>query len=93
VKKGKQQVVAFIGGVAGAFPEGLKSEIRKVYADGDAVILETVNRGTSATGKAYENEYCFVFEVSGGKIQTIREYVEPARLTRWSRSAARPPRG
>lgn len=30
----------------------------------------------SATGKPYENEYCFVFDVRGGKIQAIREYVD-----------------
>ncbi|MGH7818453.1 MAG: nuclear transport factor 2 family protein [Candidatus Binatia bacterium] len=76
VKKGKQQVLAFLGGVAGAFPKGLKSEIQRVHADGDTVILELVNRGTSATGKAYENEYCFVFDLRGGKIQAIREYVD-----------------
>jgi ketosteroid isomerase-like protein len=34
------------------------------------------NRGTSATGKPYENEHCFVFELGGGKIRSSREYVD-----------------
>ena len=44
--------------------------------DGDTVILELVNRGTSVTGKPYENEYCFVFELGGGRIRAISEYVD-----------------
>ena len=76
VKQGKQQVLAFFAGVTSAFPGGLKPEIRKIHADGDSVIVELVNRGTAATGKAYENEYCFVFEISAGKIRAIREYVD-----------------
>lgn len=76
VKQGKPQVQAFLGGVTSAFPGGLKPEIRKIHADGEAVIVELVNRGTAATGKAYENEYCFVFEVSAGRIRAIREYVD-----------------
>jgi hypothetical protein len=76
VKKGKPQVSAFFAGVTSVFPGGLKSEIQNVHADGDTVIVECVNRGTAMTGKPYENEYCFVFEVAGGKIHAIREYVD-----------------
>ena len=76
VKKGKQAVRAFLDSVMQAFPGGLKTEINKAYGEGDTVIIELVNRGTSAMGKPYENEYCFVFELAGGKIQAIREYVD-----------------
>jgi len=75
-KKGKPEILAFLASVKGAFPSGLKPEIRKLYGDGDTVIAELINRGTSATGKRYENEYCFVFDVAGGKIRAIREYVD-----------------
>jgi len=76
LKKGKAAVREFLGGVRQAFPAGLESEFKKAYADGDTVIIELVNRGTSARGKPYENEYCFVFELAGGKIHAIREYVD-----------------
>jgi uncharacterized protein len=76
LKKGKEAVRAFLGGVTQAFPGGLKTEFKKSYGEGDTVIVELVNRGTSATGKPYENEYCFVFELAGGKIRAIREYVD-----------------
>jgi ketosteroid isomerase-like protein len=76
LKKGKDAVRAFLAGVTQAFPGGLKTEFKKSYAEGDTVVVELVNRGTSATGKPYENEYCFVFELAGGKIRAIREYVD-----------------
>ncbi|MGH7898330.1 MAG: nuclear transport factor 2 family protein [Candidatus Binatia bacterium] len=78
-KKGKAEVAAFLGTIAQSFPDGLKSELKRTYGDGDTVIIELVNRGVSATGKSYENEYCFVFEVGGGKIRAIREYVDLAK--------------
>jgi hypothetical protein len=62
--------------VAGTFPEGLQSEISKMHCDGDTVIVELTNRGKTANGKLYENEYCFVFELESGKIRRIREYVD-----------------
>ena len=80
VKEGKATVGAFLAGIGQAFPKGLQTEFRNVYADGDAVIVELTNRGTAANGRAYENEYCFVFEIAGAKIRRIREYVATLKV-------------
>jgi ketosteroid isomerase-like protein len=79
VRRGRPEIEAFLGGVAAAFPGGLRTEIRHVYGEGDTVVVELVNRGTSVTGKPYENEYCFVFELAGGRIRAVREYVDLAK--------------
>jgi len=76
LKRGKDEVKKFISGIGQAFPSGLKSEIRKVHAMGDTVVVELTNRGTAHNGKPYENEYCFVYEIENGKIRRIREYVD-----------------
>jgi uncharacterized protein len=76
VKRGKDEILKFMAGVGNLFPEGLKSEINRTYCDGDTVVLELTNRGKVSNGKSYENEYCFVFELEGGKIRRIREYVD-----------------
>jgi ketosteroid isomerase-like protein len=76
LKRGKGDVGKFISGIRNAFPEGLKSEIRKVHGAGDTVIVELTNRGKAFNGKDYENEYCFIFEVENNKIRRIREYVD-----------------
>jgi hypothetical protein len=57
----------------------MQTEIRRVYGDGDAVVVELTNRAKTGKGRDYENEYCFVFEVEAGKIRRIREYTDTAK--------------
>ena len=76
LRKGKAAIVEFARHAAKIFPSGLKSEVKRVYGDGDTVIVEMTNRGKVFNGKDYENEYCFVFEVEAGKIRRVREYVD-----------------
>jgi len=76
VRKGKPAILEFARNAAKTFPNGLQTQINRVYGDGDTVILELTNRGKLANGRDYENEYCFVFEVEGGKIRRVREYVD-----------------
>lgn len=76
LRKGKAAILEFARNAAKTFPNGLQTEIKRVYGDGDTVILELTNRGKLANGRDYENEYCFVFEVEGGKIRRVREYVD-----------------
>jgi uncharacterized protein len=76
LRKGKGEILNFARNAAKIFPNGLQSEIRRVYGDGDTVIVEMINRGKVFNGKDYENEYCFVFEIEAGKIRRVREYVD-----------------
>jgi uncharacterized protein len=76
VKRGKAEIVGFLRAAVSRFPGGLRSEVKRVHEAGNAVIVELVNRSTTAAGKPYENEYCFVYELDGGKIRAIREYVD-----------------
>ena len=78
--KGKQAVAGFFKSLGTAFPSGMKTEIRRVYGDGDTVLMELTNRGQTAKGKQYENEYCFVLEFEGGKIRRVREYTDTAKV-------------
>ena len=76
LKKGKAAVLDFSRGAAKIFPKGLTTDIRRVYGDGDVVVLELTNKGKVANGRDYENDYCFVFEIEGGKIRRVREYLD-----------------
>ena len=78
--KGKQAVAGFFKSLGTAFPGGLKTEIRRVYGDGDTVLMELTNRGQTTKGRQYENEYCFVLEFEGGKIRRVREYTDTAKV-------------
>src|SRR6202790_2899938 len=76
VKRGKDDILKFMGSIGSKLPEGMHSEITRAYADGDTVILELTNKAKVSNGKSYENEYCFVFEIENGKIRRIREYTD-----------------
>jgi uncharacterized protein len=78
--KGKQAVAGFFKSLGTAFPGGLKSEIRRVYGEGDIVVIELTNRGQTAKGRQYDNEYCFVYEFEGGKIRRVREYTDTVKV-------------
>jgi ketosteroid isomerase-like protein len=78
--KGKQAVTGFFKSLSAAFPGGMKTEIRRVYGEGDTVVMELTNRGQTAKQRQYENEYCFVLEFEGGKIRRVREYTDTAKV-------------
>ena len=80
LRKGKAEILNFARGAAKMFPSGLQSELRRVYCDGDTVLIEMTNRGKLFNGRDYENEYCFVFEIEGGKIRRVREYVDTQKV-------------
>ncbi|MFE3191978.1 nuclear transport factor 2 family protein [Nocardia sp. NPDC059240] len=54
-------------------------EFHGFYAEGDRVVVEETMSATLANGKLYRNDYCFVFELRGGLIHRVREYMDTAR--------------
>lgn len=72
--KSKKEWMSRNSGIKQLFPEGLTTDIKHMFCDGDAVIVEFTNKGKVANGKYYSNEYCTVFVVEGGQIKEIREY-------------------
>jgi ketosteroid isomerase-like protein len=84
LRKGKAEILIFARGAAKMFPSGLQSELRRVYSDGDTVLIEMTNRGKLFNGRDYENEYCFVFEIEHGKIRRVREYVDTQKVAELS---------
>jgi len=61
------------------FTANVKVELRGIYADGDVVIVENRMRATLSNGNAYDNDYCFVFEVENGLVRRVREYMDTAK--------------
>ncbi|MGH7002297.1 MAG: nuclear transport factor 2 family protein [Stellaceae bacterium] len=84
-RKGKAEILNLARGAAKRFPSGLQSEFRRIYCDGDTVLIEMTNRGKLFNGRDYENEYCFVFEIEARKIRRIREYVDMQKLAEFER--------
>jgi len=47
-----------------------------VIAEGDRVAVEVEGSGDLKNGRKYRQQYFFAFELRGGKIATVREYLD-----------------
>lgn len=77
---GRERITRFI---ADEFPAVFGSEVaidfRTVIAEGDTVVVEERMRATLPSGRPYDVEYCFVFELRDGLINRVREYLDTRR--------------
>lgn len=74
---GKDSVRRDLLGPLGAQFDGTyTSTASRFVAEDDVVVVET--RGSVATkaGARYDNKYCFVFRLTGGRIREITEYMD-----------------
>lgn len=55
-------------------PDGLRPTFLSVIAEGDRVSVEFVGDARLVNGEEYNNEYCMVFTLSGGRIKSVNEY-------------------
>ena len=76
---GKAAVLAELFAPLRAAMEGpiLQTAIR-VIAEGDLVVVEGRGRATTKQGKAYDNVYCHVLRLEGGKLKEWTEYADSA---------------
>lgn len=69
-------IVAFMAHDYPRFFTDVKFEPRTMIAEGDVVLTEHRMSATLPNGRAYVNDYCFVYEVADGRVRTIREYMD-----------------
>ena len=74
--KTKAEFGELLKGVTAAMPNGLKITPKVVIAEGDRVSVEATSYAELANGKVYNNQYHFMIEVSDGKVQAVREYLD-----------------
>jgi uncharacterized protein len=53
----------------------------RFIADGDYVAVEARGSNVTKTGKPYNNSYCFVFRLNGGRLQEVTEYLDTELVT------------
>ncbi|HXD89412.1 MAG TPA: nuclear transport factor 2 family protein [Candidatus Binataceae bacterium] len=58
------------------------NHVDNVFAEGDFVVVQQHASGRKTkTGNPYNNSYCLVFKVLGGKIKEINEYLDTELVT------------
>ncbi|MEO0062359.1 MAG: hypothetical protein RLZZ08_919 [Pseudomonadota bacterium] len=67
----------FLAPVRGMFnPGDPKVHVHKIFSAGPMVCVESNSTGGLPDGKVYDNDYCWVFKVSNGKVDEMREYMD-----------------
>jgi ketosteroid isomerase-like protein len=72
----KAQFTEGLKGMGEMIPKGLRFSIKGITAEGNRVAVEAESIGETATGKTYNGQYHFLFEVRDGMIQAVREYAD-----------------
>jgi hypothetical protein len=54
---------------------------QRFIADGDFVVVEAQGKSTTKAGIPYNNKYCFVFRLAGGKLREVTEYMDTELAT------------
>lgn len=53
----------------------------RFIAEGDYVAVESRGSATTKTGKPYNNTYCFILRIEGGRIREVTEYMDTQLAT------------
>ena len=74
---GKQSILNDLHGhVRSLLTEPTRTIASRFIADGDYVAVEGRGNNLTKAGVRYDNDYCLVFRLEGGKIKEIREYCD-----------------
>ena len=57
-------------------PGSVRLEITGMIAEGERVVLQWTSRARTRDGRPYENDCIGVFTIRGGKIRSVREYMD-----------------
>ena len=77
---------AILNGVQGHFRSLIEGRPRTVafnfIAEGDYVVVETKGDNLTKIGVRYDNDYCMIWRIEGGRIKEIKEYCNSALVER-----------
>jgi len=75
--EGKQAVLAeLLAPLRAQFAGQYTAIATRLIAEGDLVVAEVRGRVTTKAGKPYNNAYCFIFKIAGGKVKEMTEYLD-----------------
>lgn len=78
---GRRRVLVFLRQNQRLFEGGLGFEVSWAGRDGDRVVAQWTNAGTTKEGRAYENRGCTVFRLDADdRVVEIQDYLDTERL-------------
>jgi ketosteroid isomerase-like protein len=80
--KGKESVVGeLLGAVKSTLAEPFRVVAHCFIAEGDYVVVESRGQNATPDGRTYNNSYCWVCRIAGGKLRELREYMDTELVT------------
>ena len=77
--RGKADLVTrLLQPVFGQLQAGIASVVDNIVAEGDFVVVQSRGKAETKDGRPYNNTYCHVFKIRGGKIVEVTEYLDTA---------------
>jgi ketosteroid isomerase-like protein len=73
---GKQRARAFFRAWHAQMDGGMTNTPASIFADGDYVNIESQGAAKMKSGDRYDQRYCMVLRLAGGKIMEMREYFD-----------------
>lgn len=64
------------------FADRYTAQLVNLVAEGDTVVVEHHGCVTTKKGKLYNNEYCLVCRLEGGKLKSVKEYADSLLVDR-----------
>ena len=74
----KELTEKLLAPLAEALKEGIVITPYNIIADGDFIAMQAHGKALAKNGNAYNNHYCHVFRIAGGKIKEVTEYLDTA---------------
>lgn len=72
----KDRYPGLLARVQASMPDGPQVEITSTTETQERVVIEAHVHGRSADGLDYDNRLVYVFDLDGGKIAAVREYLD-----------------
>jgi len=80
---GKQDLVnRLLGPLTAQLEGGIALTPDNLIAEGEFVAMQAHGKAKSKNGVAYDNTYCHVFRIAGGKVKEVTEYLDTELVTR-----------
>jgi len=81
--EGKQAFVSdLVEKLVGELDGGIELRPQNIVAEGDHVVVEAQGKARTKSGQDYNNTYCIVYRLAGGKIVEAHEYLDTELVTR-----------
>ncbi len=76
----KAAFVELVGRVADGLSQMITLEIQNFLPAGEWVAVECRGKAVMKSGDPYDNQYCMLFRVAGGKVVEFKEYNDSAMV-------------